>query len=223
MSANRSPPSLPTDPYIAEDAADLVEIEIEELPALLDAPTPPPGDFAPGIRPKPPIVTKGFGDVDAAFATPPMSSSSILPIGRHSGVPLETRGAIGRYDAARDILELHGAAKVPHRNRELLAQMSARAAAIHLSLECHVGGGFGVRGELYPEDMLVCVAAMRFDRPVKWIEDRREHLIAANHSRQQRHKIRAAVDADGRCSRSTTCFSTIRAPMCARTGARVAT
>ena len=56
----------------------------------------------------------------------------------------------------------------------------------------HAGGGFGIRGELYPEDVLVCVAAMRLGRPVKWIEDRREHLIAANHSRQQLHRIRAA-------------------------------
>jgi CO/xanthine dehydrogenase Mo-binding subunit len=63
--------------------------------------------------------------------------------------------------------------------------------------EGHVGGGFGVRGELYPEDVLVALAALRLRRPVKWIEDRREHLIAANHSRQQRHRIRAAVDRDG--------------------------
>src|SRR5262249_32269498 len=60
-----------------------------------------------------------------------------------------------------------------------------------------VGGGFGIRGELYPEDVLVCLAALRLGQPVKWIEDRREHLIAANHSRQQRHKVRAAVDAQG--------------------------
>jgi CO/xanthine dehydrogenase Mo-binding subunit len=64
--------------------------------------------------------------------------------------------------------------------------------------EGHVGGGFGIRGELYPEDVLVCAAAVRFCRPVKWIEDRREHLIAANHSRQQAHKIRAAIDVEGR-------------------------
>ena len=60
--------------------------------------------------------------------------------------------------------------------------------------EGHVGGGFGIRGELYPEDVLVSFAALRLGRPVKWIEDRREHLMAANHSRQQRHNIRAAVD-----------------------------
>jgi CO/xanthine dehydrogenase Mo-binding subunit len=63
--------------------------------------------------------------------------------------------------------------------------------------EGDVGGGFGVRGELYPEDLLVGAAAMRLGRPVKWIEDRREHLMATNHSRQQHHKIRAAVAADG--------------------------
>ncbi len=64
--------------------------------------------------------------------------------------------------------------------------------------EGHVGGGFGIRGEMYPEDVLVCAAALKFKRPIKWIEDRREHLIAANHSRQQRHKIRAAIDRNGR-------------------------
>ena len=71
------------------------------------------------------------------------------------------------------------------------------ASSVHL-YEGHVGGGFGIRGELYPEDVLVCVAALRLRRPVKWIEDRREHLIAANHSRQQLHRMRAAVDRDGR-------------------------
>ena len=68
---------------------------------------------------------------------------------------------------------------------------------VHL-IQGHVGGGFGIRGELYPEDVLVCAAALRLGRPVKWIEDRREHLMAANHSRQQHHKVRAAVDGDGR-------------------------
>src|SRR6202142_1205633 len=64
--------------------------------------------------------------------------------------------------------------------------------------EGHVGGGFGIRGEIYPEDVLVCAAALKYRRPVKWIEDRREHLIAANHSRDQQHKIRTAIDKEGR-------------------------
>ena len=184
------------DPYRAEDAADLVIVEIDELPPLLD-PQAAPVEFSAGQSSEAAVIRQGYGDVDAAFRQAAHVVELELAIGRHSGVPLETRGAIGRYDAARGILELHGAAKVPHRNQELLARMldlPPSAIAVH---ESHVGGGFGVRGELYPEDVLVCVAAKRFNRPVKWLEDRREHLIAANHSREQVHKIRAAVDADG--------------------------
>jgi carbon-monoxide dehydrogenase large subunit len=185
-----------TDPYVAEDAADLVTAEIEELPPLID-PQAAPVEFSPGHSTEAALIRQGYGDVDAAFREAAHIIELELAIGRHSGVPLETRGAIGRYDAARGILELHGAAKVPHRNQELLARMlGLPPSGIHVH-ESHVGGGFGVRGELYPEDVLVCVAAKRFNRPVKWIEDRREHLIAANHSREQVHKIRAAVDAKG--------------------------
>jgi carbon-monoxide dehydrogenase large subunit/6-hydroxypseudooxynicotine dehydrogenase subunit gamma len=184
------------DAYIAEDAADLVTIEIEELAPLLDA-SAPPAEFSPGHSSEAALIRQGYGDVDAVFREAAHIVELELTVGRHSGVPLETRGAIGRYDAARGILELHGAAKVPHRNQELLARMlGLPPSSIHVH-ESHVGGGFGVRGELYPEDVLVCVAAKRFNRPVKWIEDRREHLIAANHSRQQVHKIRAAVDTNG--------------------------
>src|SRR5271163_2651296 len=185
------------DPYIAEDAADLVVIDIDELPVLLSADA-EPGEFSPGRHTEPTIVRQGYGDVDAVFAHAGIVVELDLAVGRHSGVPLETRGAIGRYDASRDILELHGAAKVPHRNRDLLAHMLKRSpSSIHVH-ESHVGGGFGIRGEIYPEDVLVCVAAIRLRRPVKWIEDRREHLVCANHSRQQRHKIRAALDGEGR-------------------------
>src|SRR5499427_5914117 len=185
-----------TDPYVAEDAADLVTIEIEELAVLLDADS-EPAEFSPGHSTEAAIVRQGYGDVDAEMARAHTVVELDLAVGRHSGVPLETRGAIGRHDAARDILELHGAAKVPHRIRDLLALMLRRApSSIHVH-ESHVGGGFGVRGELYPEDVLVCVAAMRLGRPIKWLEDRREHFICANHSRQQRHRVRAGVDADG--------------------------
>ncbi|MFL4967881.1 MAG: xanthine dehydrogenase family protein molybdopterin-binding subunit [Xanthobacteraceae bacterium] len=184
------------DPYVAEDAADLVDIEVEELPVALAAEA-APCEFSPGRTSEADLLHQGYGDVDAAMRAAHTVVELELAIGRHTGVPLETRGALGRYDAARDILELHGAAKVPHRNRDLLARMLSRSPSSIEVHESHVGGGFGIRGELYPEDVLVCVAAMRLGRPVKWIEDRREHLIAANHSRQQLHRIRAAVGADG--------------------------
>jgi aerobic carbon-monoxide dehydrogenase large subunit len=184
------------DPYLAEDAAELVVLDVEELPAILRADA-PPGEFDPGRTTEPAVVYKGYGDVDAAFRTAHAVVETVLSIGRHSAVPLETRGAIARYDPARDVLELHGAAKVPHWNRDQIARMLGRPASSVQLYEGHVGGGFGVRGELYPEDVLVCVAAMRIRQPIKWIEDRREHLIAANHSREQVHHIRAALDSAG--------------------------
>ena len=185
------------DPYSAEDAADLVKVEIEVLPELLAADA-PEGEFDAGHSTEAATVRKGYGDVTAAFAGAHATVTLELKIGRHSGVPLETRGAIARLDVGRDVLELFGAAKVPHWNRDALARMLGRAASsVHLH-EGHTGGGFGVRGELYPEDVLACLAALRLRRPVKWIEDRREHLIAANHSRQQHYRVRAAVDEAGR-------------------------
>ncbi len=183
------------DPYLAEDAADLVRVEIDELPVLLSADA-PPGKFDHTHSTEVTTLRKGFGDVDAAFAAAHAVVALDLAVGRHSGVPMETRGAIARQ--SRGILELHGAAKVPHWNRDSLARMLGRpASSMHL-YEGHVGGGFGIRGELYPEDVLVCLGAVRLGRPVKWIEDRREHLFAANHSRQQLFRVRAAVDAQGR-------------------------
>ena len=185
------------DPYVAEDVADLVVIAVDELPVILDAGA-APGEFEDGRSTEAALVEKSYGDVAAAFRDAHAVVELDLAIGRHSGVPLETRGAIARYDAANDVLEMHGAAKVPHWNRDNIARMLGRdPSTVHL-YEGHVGGGFGIRGELYPEDVLVCLAALRLGRPVKWIEDRREHLIAANHSRQQQHKVRAAVDAQGR-------------------------
>lgn len=184
------------DPYGAEDAAELVLAEIEELEPCLDA-TGEPCEFLPGVSTEAAIVEKAYGDLEKAFAAAHAVVELKLAIGRHSGVPLETRGAIARYDPARGLLELHGAAKIPHINRRAIAHMlGLPLERIHL-YEGHVGGGFGIRGELYPEDILVCLAALRFERPVKWIEDRREHFLAANHARDQVHEIRAAVDARG--------------------------
>lgn len=184
------------DPYLAEDAAEHVEVEIEELPVILHADG-KIGEFRDGLPTETALIEKGYGDVDGAFANAHAVVSLSLSIGRHSGVPMETRGAIGRYIAETDMLEMYGAAKVPHWNCDQLAKMFGRTAANTNLFEGHVGGGFGIRGEMYPEDVLVCLAALRLGRPVKWIEDRREHLIAANHSRQQTHHIRAAIDRNG--------------------------
>ncbi|MGE0627656.1 MAG: xanthine dehydrogenase family protein molybdopterin-binding subunit, partial [Hyphomicrobiaceae bacterium] len=172
------------------------EADIEELPVCLDAAGPLVA-FDQSHMNEPAVIEKSYGDLAAAFRDAVHIIELELCIGRHAGVPLETRGAIARYDAARDVLEMHGAAKVPHWNRDAIARMLGRPPSKMHLYEGHVGGGFGTRGELYPEDVLVCLAALRLGRPVKWIEDRRENLIAANHSRQQTHKVQAAVSADG--------------------------
>jgi CO/xanthine dehydrogenase Mo-binding subunit len=184
------------DPYSAEDIAELVAPEIEPLAPCID-PVALPTEFAPGLSTEVAVITKSYGDLEAAFAGAHAVVSLELIIGRHSGVPLETRGAIAVPEAESGILRLYGAAKVPHYNRQALAAMLGLPLdRIHLH-EGHVGGGFGIRGELYPEDILICAAALRLGRPVKWIEDRYEHLVAANQSRGSVHRVRAAVDEEG--------------------------
>jgi len=185
------------DAYIAEDAAEAVELDIELLAPVMNA-TDEPGPFDDGKRTEPSVIVKSYGDVEAAFKQADSIVTLELSVGRHSGVPLETRGAIGFYNEALGRLEMHGAAKVPHWNRDTMGRMLGRTRDDFQLFEGHVGGGFGIRGEIYPEDVIVCAAALHFKKPIKWIEDRREHLISANHSRQQTHRIRAAIDRQGR-------------------------
>ena len=184
------------DAYLAEDVAELVVLDIDEQPPCMLA-TNPPARFAEDRDTEAALIRKQYGALEAAFAAAFQVIEMELTVGRHTGTPMETRGALAIFNTALNQLEMHGAAKVPHANRAFLAKMlGIPLDGIHL-FEGHVGGGFGIRGELYPEDVLVCLAAQRLGRPVKWIEDRREHLVAANHSRDQHHRIRAAVDADG--------------------------
>jgi len=173
---------------LAEDAAELVTMDVSALPPRLDA-------EASDVEPT--VLRKEYGDLDRAFKSADALVSLELSVGRHSGVPLECRGALARVNPESGILELHGATKRPHANRNLIARMlHLDPARVHL-FQGHIGGGFGVRGELYPEDFLACLGAIRLGRPVKWIEDRRENLLACNQSREQRHRVTAAVDNAG--------------------------
>ena len=170
--------------YLAEDAADLIGLSIEPMRATMLA-TEQPGTYEHELTTEPGIIRKAYGDVDAAFQRPHAVVSLELSVGRHSGVPLETRGAIARYDAARDLLELHGAAKVPHWNRDTIAQMLGRKKDSVQLYEGHVGGGFGIRGEIYPEDILVCAGrakiqtANQMDRGSARTSDRRQSFARA--------------------------------------------
>ena len=131
-----------------------------------------------------------------AFAGADVVVRRRLQVGRHTAVPLETRGLVAEYD--RDGPPHHlgrgeGQALQQARDGALL---DLDPATVRL-VEVDVGGGFGVRGELYPEDLLVPFLALTLGRPVKWIEDRAEHLVATNHSREQVHEIAVAASRDG--------------------------
>jgi aerobic carbon-monoxide dehydrogenase large subunit len=178
------------DPYACEDAAELVEIDIAERPAVLDARTPD--------SPVAAELTRGYGDVDAAFTRARHVVRIELAIGRHSGVPLEPRCLLAVPDGDRGSLDVFGMTKVPVWNRDLLARLLGLDETLIHVHGVDAGGGFGVRGEFYPEDFLIPWLALRLSRPVKWAEDRAEHLVAVNHSRQQHHRIAAAFDDGGR-------------------------
>lgn len=187
--------------YVAEDATELVYVDIESLPpvASIDA----------AMAPDAPILHDGWrdnvfihrevegGDVDAAFAAAPHSLSLTCEVGRHTGVPMETRGVLANYDSTDERLTVWITHQQPHVMR------SAIAEALHLPehrvrvIAPDVGGGFGIKCNLYPEDLAVCLLALQLRRPVKWIEDRREHLLASSHARDHRHEIDVAFTDEG--------------------------
>ncbi len=187
------------DPYLAEDAAELVVVDYEDLPVVLDArraDAEDTGVLFPGYTNEVSQLVATWGDVDAAFAAAACVVETEVAIGRQTAVPIETRGLVAEWDGPAN-LQIWGATKVPHFNRSVLAGILGVEPDRIRMHRSDAGGGFGVRGELYPEDVLVPLLARRLGRPVKWVEDRAEHLVAANHSRAQRHAVRGAFDAEG--------------------------
>ena len=191
------------DPWLAEDAAELVVLDLEygDERAAVD-PVAAASDDASLVHDAlgsnvVDAFPLAFGDVQAAFAEADVVLRRQLRVGRHTAVPMETRGLVAEHDAATGRLTLWGAAKVKHFNRGVIAALLGFDPTEVRLVEVDVGGGFGVRGELYPEDVLVPFLAQELGRPVKWIEDRAEHLVATNHAREQVHEIAVASRADG--------------------------
>jgi carbon-monoxide dehydrogenase large subunit len=185
---------------IAEDAVDAIEIDIETLPAVADRHAATAGGSLlfeeTGSNRAVQYAVKS-GDADAAFARAEYTRRETFRCHRITGLPLETRGLLAEWQKDSGRLVIWGASKVLFFNRRTLAPMLGLAEDAIDMIELDVGGGFGVRGEFYPEDFLVPFAAMRVGRPVKWIEDRREHLIATNHSREVDCDIEIACTRDG--------------------------
>lgn len=186
--------------YLAEDALDAIEVDYEILPEVMEV--------ADALLDKVLIHEKNgtnlaavhhvsIGDVDKAFAEADYTRTEDFRVHRFTGNPMETRGIIAHYDLGKGELNVYGATKLPHLNRQTIANfLKLPEHKCHFE-ENDVGGGFGIRGELYPEDFLIPFASVKLGLPVKWIEDRREHLLAANHSRQVSCKLEIAARKDG--------------------------
>ncbi|HYZ43340.1 MAG TPA: xanthine dehydrogenase family protein molybdopterin-binding subunit, partial [Xanthobacteraceae bacterium] len=191
---------LAATPGIAEDALGLIETDIEPLPAVADRHASADDQSllfeAAGTN-----LAMRFhavrGDAATAFAGAPYVRRERFRTQRHMALPLEPRGLLAEWDAARGRLTIYGGAKVLFFNRRTLAKQLGLAEAAIEIVENDVGGGFGARGEFYPEDFLIPFAARLTGRPVKWTEDRRENLMCINHAREAECDVEIACTRDG--------------------------
>jgi carbon-monoxide dehydrogenase large subunit len=188
--------------YIAEDAAALVEVDYEPLPAVADARA-ALGPNAPKVNRKAPHnllaeFDMGFGDVAARFAEAAHVFRESLWQHRGGGHSIECRGNVAIYDPLEDRLTLWSSTQAPHAAMRALADMLRRDENRIRVITPDVGGGFGPKLVFYPEDVVTAVAALILKRPVKWIEDRREHFVASTQERDQYWDVEIAVDRDAR-------------------------
>ena len=185
---------------IGEDALEHIAVDIEPLPPVTGCAAAARGDrllFEAERTNRAMTFVAVRGDADAAFAQAPYVRRETFRTQRHYGLTMEPRGLLAQWDAATGRLTVSGAAKVPFFNRRILAkQIGLPEDAIDM-VENDVGGGFGARGEFYPEDFLIPFAARHVGRPVKWIEDRRENLMAMNHAREAEVDVEIACSRDG--------------------------
>ena len=191
------------DPYVARDALDRIDVVYQPLAACAStgealaagAARLFPGTDSNNVA----TITMRVGDADGALAGAALTLRERFAYPRQTAAALETRGLVAvPPDPRGGELHLIGSTKCIHINRTILAPIFGIPVGALRLTEVDVGGGFGVRGELYPEDILVPLAAMKLGRPVKWIESRRENLMAANHAREVAYEIEMGFDRDGR-------------------------
>src|ERR1700730_15312833 len=189
---------LADEPELAEDAALAVELDIAPLPVVADRRTSVAGDtlLFPGTASNcATTFTAAIGDVGAAFRDAPYTRRESFRVQRQTAFPMETRGLLAEWDGER--LTMSGAAKLPFFNRRTLAALMGLPETAVDYIEYDVGGGFGARGEFYPEDFLCAFAARRYGHPIKWVEDRREHFMTIAHARDAEAEIEIALERDG--------------------------
>lgn len=184
----------------AEEASEAVEVAYELLPPVLDC----EGAVAEGvvkIHEAGNCATKFIlekGDAIASLKDAPIVLDEHFFVHRHTGMPMEPRGLVAVYDRGTGRLRVWGPTKLPYVSRAILSRLLKLSEQQISFVEPDVGGSFGVRGEFYPEDFLVPFAAIRLGVAVKWVETRREHFVAINHSREQKWRVRIGATREGK-------------------------
>ena len=192
-----------TDRYLAEDAAALIEVEYEPLPVVTDLAT-ALASGAPRVHADVPEnraarFRQAVGDAAGALGRAPRMRRERLAIERSCGSPIETRGVVAEWDARRRVLRVWDSTQAPLPIKNGLARLFGLPEFSVEVVAPDVGGGFGTKIMLfYPEEILVPHAAITLGRPVKWTEDRREHLLAANQERGQIHDVEVGFDETGK-------------------------
>jgi aerobic carbon-monoxide dehydrogenase large subunit len=188
--------------YVAEDAAALVAVDYEPLPAI--------SDCRQALEPGAPLAHRGrssnlqvefrqsYGDITRAFARAPRRASVSLKQHRGGAHSIEGRGALATYDANEDLLTLWSSTQLAHELRAFLMTLLRLDENRVRVVAPEVGGGFGAKFVMYPEEVALAAACLRLRRPIKWIEDRREHFLAAIQERDQYWDLEVAFGDDGR-------------------------
>ncbi len=188
--------------YQAEDALELITIDYEPLPVIVDAEEAARsgGPLLHEEAGTNVLVSREFkrGDVDAAIAAAPVRVQGRFRMHRKTAVAMEPRACLAEYDAGRDALTLHSATQVPGIVRDALAMALDLPGHRIRVVAPDVGGGFGGKGSLFPEEIFVCVAARKLGRPVKWTSDRLEDLTATSQAFDEIVNAELALDSEGR-------------------------
>lgn len=190
------------DRYIAEDAAALVELDFDILPASADAESAAqPGSPLAHADAEHNILAEfnmGYGDPDSAFATAAHTVADKFHIHKGLGMAIEGRGLVARYDDVEDRLTVWLATQMPHMAHRTLVNLLGRSETNTRVVTPDIGGGFGPKLVFYPEDIVIATAALILKAPVKWIEDRREHFTTSTQERDQIWDMELALDENGK-------------------------
>ena len=187
--------------YVAEDALELMRVTYDPLPALMD-PDEAASDTAPRLYDGWPdnVVSRReilTGDPDRMFAAAHVVVEATFTMPRQAAAPLEGRAACASFNRDTGELTVWASSQAPHQYRTVMAAILGLEENRIVVIVPDVGGGFGVKLHYYPEDVLICLAALRLARPVTWVETRSEHFASTVHAREQRVRARAAFDAHG--------------------------